>query len=189
MSRFPPLPQVSPDGRFEIRVDEFEDRGSVEYSTHLLERSTGRHIAQIGDSIDGGFRPDGLLLVRAVAWNRHDVLIDADAETFRRRDDLPWLPLQAWSLAESAYLQGWANGIEFRSNDPSLAFPWVEIWIALGAIATAVLMAWKPWIEMFPRITLLVIAALVAVLFVWIVGNALRTRRHMRRLQPPRSWG
>lgn len=182
------LPQVSPDGRFAIRVDEFEDRGAVEYTTHLVDRAANRDIARLGGPLDCGFRPDGLLRIAQPAWNAWDVLVDPARETFRIRDDQPWLPLAAWGLGESAYYRGWANGIDFRRNDPDFGAPWVETWIALGAFAALALLAWKPWLDLVARATLIVIAAIVAIGFAWIAGNGWRAHASVkqRRVEPPR---
>jgi hypothetical protein len=183
MTRQDALPPTSPDGRFAIRVDEENDRGSIQADTWLVDVATQRDIVRLADLFDGGFQPDGLLRVVRPRWNACDVLVDPVRESFRVREDLPWLPLAAWDLAQSAYGQGWSNGIESRASDPALAFPWVELWIAIGAIALVALLAWKPWIDVLPRITLIVIGALVAVLFVYLTGNGLRSWRFARRLR------
>jgi hypothetical protein len=174
------LPQTSPDGRFALRVDEFEDRGSIEANTYLVDLVAQRDVAWLGQVIDGGFRPDGMLLVARPAWNTCDVLIDPPQQRFRIRDDQPWLPLDAWGLAHSAYGQGWASARDSLASDPALAFPWTELSIALGAYALVALLASGPWLDPVARATLIGIGAVVAVAFTWFAGNGLRTWRHVR---------
>lgn len=186
MTRSVPLPQTSPDGRFRIRVEETQDRSSVQVDTYLVECATRRDLAWIGNGVEAGFLPDGMVRVTRPAWNAHDVLIDPVQACFQVRADQPWLPLAAWGLAESAYRQGWANGLDFRGSDPAFGFPWVELWIALGAIAVVVFLAWKPWIDIVPRITLIIIAALVAALFVYLTATAWRSWRRAPDLRPSR---
>jgi hypothetical protein len=168
------LPRASADGRFALRVDEFNDRGSIECDTWLVDVAARRDIAWLGNVVEGGFEPDGLLRVVRPPWNAWDVVVDPARECFRARDDLPWLPLAAWSVADSAYRQGWGHGIRCRADDPALAFPWVELMIALGAIALVAVLAWKPWLDVVPRVTLIVVGSLVAVLFTFITGQGWR---------------
>lgn len=181
-------PQVSPDGRFAIRVDEFEDRGSIEYTTYLVDRAANRDIACLGGPLDCAFLPDGMLRIARPPWNAWDVLVDPAREAFRVRDDQPWLPLLAWSLGDNAYRQGWASGIDFRRNDPDFSAPWVETGIAAGAYAAVALFAWKPWLDLAARATLIVIAAIAAIGFTWIAGNGWRAHASVnrRRVEPPR---
>jgi len=120
-------------------------------------------------------------------WNAWDVIVDPARESFRVREDLPWLPLSAWGLAHSAYNRGWSNGIEFRANDPALAFPWVELWIAIGAIVAVAVLAWRPWIDVVPRVTLIAIGALTAVLFAYLTGQGVRSWRLVRDTRPARQ--
>jgi hypothetical protein len=189
MSGAVPLPRTSPDGRHALRVDETNDRGSIEEDTYLVDVVAQRDIAWLGNTVEGGFEPDGLLRVVRPPWNAWDVIVDPARECFRARDDLPWIPLAAWTVADSAYRQGWSQGIEFRASDPDLAFPWVELWVALGAVAFVALLAWKPWLDVMPRAILIVMGALVAVLFVWLTGTGLRSWRLASRLRAKRGAG
>lgn len=187
MTRSESLPETSPDGRFRIRLDEMEDRGTIQASTFLVSVLENRDIVWLGETIEGGFLPDGMLRVVWPPWNGCDVLIDPARECFRTREDQPWLPLAAWQLADSAYRQGWANGIEFRTSDPSFGFPWVELWMAIGAVALVVLLAWKPWLDDVPRATLIIVSALVAVLFIYIAAINWRGWRHACDLRPTKG--
>ena len=183
------LPRTSADGRFTLRVDEFNDRGSIVSDTYLVDVAGKRDLAWLGNVVEGGFQPDGTLRVVRPAWNAWDVIVDPAREMFRARDDWPWVPLDAWTVADSAYRQGWSQGIAFRASDPQLAFPSVEIGIALGAIAFVALLAWKPWLDPMPRVTLIVLGALAAVLFIWLTGTGLRSWRLARNLRAKQGAG
>ena len=58
----------------------------------------------------------------------------------------------------------------------------------LGAFAALALLAWKPWLDLVARATLIVIAAIVAIGFAWIAGNGWRAHASVkqRRVEPPR---
>jgi len=179
------LPPTSPDGRFAISVRELDDdRGCKEYETWLVDVAAKRDVVWLANAITGGFQPDGMLRIVRPPWNAWDVLVDPARECFRIRDDQPWLPLTAWGLGWSAYRRGWAEGINFRATDPELKRPVVDASIAVAAIVFVALLAWKPWLDVVPRVTLISIGALVAVLFTWLAGNAWRSWRRMPDLRP-----
>ncbi len=176
------LLQSSPDGRFAIRVDAFEDRGFVEWTTWLVDRTAARDLLRLGAGIEAGFRTDGLLQV-GPPWCPRGVLIDPARACFRLDDDQPWLALDAWAVAERAYLQGFRTGLDSLSTNPAFAFPWTEASVAITALAAVALLAWVPWLGPVPRYTFIVIGVLVAVLYIFLSVNGWITWRRLRKLR------
>jgi hypothetical protein len=175
------LPRVSPDGRFEIRVERWHDRAPLEIETTLIARDGARVLLRLGDVVDAGFAPDGTVQVAALSWTAAAVRIDPVTETFRVGDEQPWLPLAAWTVAEAAYLRGWQHQVGFQLESPSGGFPWVELGMASGAGIVVLLLILQHWLPPVPALTLLVLAALTAILFTYLFLLGLIRRHRLQR--------
>jgi hypothetical protein len=181
MSHFESLPMISPDGRFAIRIDEMQDRSTIDVKTTLTNLATGQDIAWLGTEIHAGFQSDGMVRVTHLAWSANDVLIDPAKACFRVRDDQPWIPLTAWGIADAAYRRGWADGLDFLGSDAAFGIPWTFIGIAVGAFALVAFLAWSPSIPLVPRMTLIIIGALVTILFLFLSANQTRNWQLLRK--------
>jgi len=64
------MPVVSPDGRFEVIVEETIDRFDRYYDTNLIERTTGKRLFTCEGAMRAEFAEDGMLTIYSLAMSR-----------------------------------------------------------------------------------------------------------------------
>ena len=184
----PPPPSRSNDGRFEISVDEFWDRASAEYTTHLKEVANGTTIFSCQGSPLTEFLADGTCVVQYFGYQPHGVVIHLERREFRLRESDPWLPLTAWPAVEGAFGRGWSSAWDYRREHMEGGGTWVEAGLAAFSLAaTVVLLRYSLGLDRGLRIALCAVAALGFLFFAWLWLNAIRHQRRMLALRNPRQ--
>src|SRR5262245_65145586 len=100
-------PIISPDGRFEVVIEDTYDHSISDPYTILVERATGERIFDCKDSHRAEFAGDGVLTVHYLGCEPYGVQIDPMRRAFRTHPSDPWVPAAAWGTVESAYKRGW----------------------------------------------------------------------------------
>ena len=187
MNTPPPPSTRSSDGSYELVVEEFWDRASVEYTTHLKNISTGATLFTCQGSPHAEFLPDGTCVVQCYGYQPHGVRIRPERGEFCLRDADPWLPLSAWPAVEGAFGRGWSSAWDYKRNYMEGGRAWVEAGLAAFCLAvTAVLLRYPLFLAPAPRVAVCVVAALGFLLFAWLWLTAIRLRRRMLVLRNPR---
>jgi hypothetical protein len=184
----PPAPIRSSDGRFEMVVEEFWDRASVEYTTHLKEVASGETLFTCQGAPASEFLPDGTCVVHYFGYQPHGVRIHLLRREFRLRESDPWLPLHAWSAVEGAFGRGWTSAWDYKRDYTEGGSTWVEAVLAASALAvTLLLLRFRMGIDPMLRVALCVVAAAAFLFFAWLWLGAIRVRRRMLTLRNPRK--
>ena len=181
---------VSPDGRFEIVIEEENDRGFYLYETVLIERATGKRLFTWDGLFRAEFDGDGILAFYSPIFESGRVQIYPEKLAFRTDPSGPWVPLAAWKIMESAYIRGYDSGSNKKRPTP---FPWVEIiglLISVGALPALVALDGQPlhpnpWIAAH-----MILAAIGVVVFSWLTARDLLawTRERIEERKERRSW-
>lgn len=168
-------PLISPDGRFEVIVEETVDRFDRLFDTILLERETGHRLFACQGSPPATFSADGTLTVFYPGYDPGGVQIDPMRRTFRLRADYDWLPLAAWPHLQSAFGRGWSQAMEYKSKESHLAFPWTEVLLLIACFLALPIISFLPIPSENVRIVLLLIAGLGICFFGWLLSIGLRS--------------
>jgi hypothetical protein len=110
-------PVISPDGRFEVTIEDTYDRGIHDPYMVLVERAAGERIFDCEGSHRVGFAGDGMLTVHYPDYEPLGVRIDPVKRAFRTHPSEPWVPAAAWRIVESAFNRGWAQGITYQQEN------------------------------------------------------------------------
>ncbi len=181
MSNPSAYPLVSPDGRFEINVEETVDRFERYYDTSLIERATGRRLFSCRGTPRAEFAADGTLTVHYPGYEPGGLRIDPVGGVFRTRTDEPWMPLSAWPHIESAFGRGWAQAIAYRNQDWQEQFPWVAMLLLLGSVMALPVLCVLPLPSGNTRLILLGVAGAGVLLFGWLTAFSFRSWRQAKR--------
>ena len=172
---------ISPDGRFEVSIDETIDRFDRLYDTVLIERATGRRLFQCQGEQQSEFAADGTLTIRYSGYEPDGLQIDPARGVFRLRRSEVWLPLAAWPFIEAAFGRGWAKAMEYRSEEKQAQIPWVEILLLLGSLAALPILAILPLRMGNARIIFLCVAGAGVLLFGWLSAVGFRAWTHAKK--------
>jgi hypothetical protein len=171
-----PNPLISPDGQFEVTVEETIDRFDRLYDTILLERATGERPFACQGSPPATFSADGTLTILYPGYEPGGVQIDPIRRTFRLRSDYAWLPLAAWPHLQSAFGRGWSQAMEYKSKESQLVFPWTEILLLIACFVALPVITVLPIPSENVRIVLLLVAGLGICFFGWLLSIGLRSQ-------------
>ena len=173
-----PAPIISPDGRFEVIIEEDYDRGIFSCNTHLVERSTGKRLFTCQDAPSAEFASDGMLTIHYPGYEPGGVQIDPTRCAFRTHPSEPWVPAAAWGIVESAYQRGWAQGITYqqekRMSPTPTPFPWVAIILLLGSVVALPTLGAQTFLSDNMRVMLVVVAAVGVLFFGWLTASDVR---------------
>jgi hypothetical protein len=171
-------PVVSPDGRFEVIIEDLYDRGIHAPYTVLVERATGKQLFTCQGEPRAVFAGDGMLTIHYPGYEPGGVQIDPVRCAFRTHPSDPWIPAAAWSEVESAYRRGWAQGIKFqqenRMSPTPTPFPWVAISLLLGSIVALPALVAQTFLSDNMRVMLVVVAAVGVLFFGWLTASDVR---------------
>jgi hypothetical protein len=166
---------VSPDGRFELRVEAFWERASPDYTTRVLDRTDGTVIFSCDGAPKAEFRSHDTLLVHYFGYEPNGVTVDLVNRKFRTCESEPWAPLGVWPMVETAYRRGWAAAYQFRQEQAVDGGVWVETVLAVGSLtALVLLLRFDAHLSMEARIVFAILTGLAALFFGWLWLNALR---------------
>jgi hypothetical protein len=160
-------PLVSPDGRFEVTVEETQDRASITYDTMLTERLTNRRLFTCQGAPRAEFAADGTLTVHYAGYEPDGVQIDPARGVFRTYSSEPWVPLAAWPMVEAAYGRGWREGLDYRQKSLPILFPWLAIVLCVGSVAALLALGMQTFIRGRERTVIQLVAGAGALLFGW----------------------
>lgn len=182
-----PLPIQSPDGCFEVFVDEFWDRGSPEYTTRVKVRETGEVIFSCQGTPPTAFDSAGLLIVQYPGYQPDGIELDPVRRVMRTGKSDEWLPLSAWPPIERAFGRGWAASWDYRQEQVETGSNWVEAALFGGSLAVVLLLAkFAGLMEWKMRMVLLAVASLGVLFFGWLWLNSIRHAHRLRALRNPR---
>jgi hypothetical protein len=168
-------PVISPDGRFEVIIEEDYDRGIFSCSTRLVERATGKQLFTCQDAPSAEFASDGMLTIHYPGYEPGGVQIDPARRVFRTHPSEPWVPAAAWGIVESAYLRGWEQGLKRREPSQPTPFPWVAIILLLGSVVALPALAVQTVLSDTMSAALVVVAAIGVLFFGWLTASDVRT--------------
>jgi len=173
-----PPPVISPDGRFEVIIEDLYDRGIHDPYTVLVERATGKQLFTCKGEPRAEFASDGMLTIHYPGYEPGGVQIDPARCAFRTYPSDPWVPAAAWGFVESAYQRGWAQGITYqqenrRSPTPT-PFPWVAIILLLGSVVALPALGAQTFLSDNMRVMLVVVAAVGVLFFGWLTASDVR---------------
>jgi hypothetical protein len=165
---------VSPDGRFEVIIEDTYDRGIHDPYTVLVERATGKQLFTCQGEPRAEFASDGLLTIHYPGYEPGGVQIDPERCAFRTHQSEPWVPAAAWGIVESAYRRGWEQGIKYREPSRPTPFPWVAIILLLGSLAALPALGVQTFLSNNMSAALLVVAAIGVLFFGWLTASDVR---------------
>jgi hypothetical protein len=175
MRSTPNTPVISPDGRFEVVVNETLERfGEILYDTILVERATGERIFNCEGTPRAEFSRDGILTIGYPGYEANGVQVDPARRVFRTHPSGPWVPAEAWGIVESAYKRGWSQGRTYRQPSQPTPFPWVAILLLLGSLVALVLLAAQSIFPGAMSAALMGIAAVGFFFFGWLAAHDVR---------------
>ncbi len=178
---------VSPDGRYEVVVEETADRFEMLYDTVLVERITGKRLFTCQGTPRTEFAEDGMLNVLYPGYEANGIRIDPARAVFRTHPSEPWVPLAAWPLVEAAYRLGWAQVFDYRTRSQQATFPWIEIMLLLCSAASLLVLSVQTFRSPATQKVLLLIAGAGVLFFGWLAGGAFRWWMQARK--PARGLG
>jgi hypothetical protein len=167
---------VSPDGRFEVIIEDLYDRGIHDPYTVLIERATGKQLFTCKGEPRAEFAGDGVLTIHYPGYEPGGVQVDPVRCAFRTHPSDPWIPAEAWGFVESAYQRGWAHGIKYQRGyrlSPT-PFPWVTIILLLGSIVALPALGAQTFLSGAMRSALVVVAAVGFLFFGWLTASEVR---------------
>ena len=170
-------PVVSPDGRFEVIIEDLYDRGIHDPYTVLVERSTSKQLFSCQGAPRAEFASDGMLTIHYPGYEPGGVQIDPARCAFRMHPSEPWVPAAAWGIVESAYQRGWAQGIRYQQENHRLSptpFPWVAIILLLGSVVALPALGAQTFLSGAMRAALMVVAAAGFLFFGWLASSDVR---------------
>lgn len=165
---------VSPDGRFEVIIEETADRFEILYNTYLVDRATGKRLFACEGANRGEFAGDGMLTIHYPGYEPGGVQIDPVNRAFRTHPSEPWVPAAAWGIVESAYRRGWAQGITYRQQSQPTPFPWVATILLLGSIIALPALGVQTFLSNNMSAALVVVAAVGVLFFGWLAASDVR---------------
>jgi hypothetical protein len=166
---------LSPDGRFEVSMEEFWDRSSPTITTRVLDRQLGEQIFSCGGAPAAEFTSEGMLVIHYSGYEPHGILIDPIGRSFRTHESEPWTPLTAWQLVEAAYSRGWSDALRFRQNESEDGEAWVEAALVAGSLGVLLLLLrFGSSLSEEVRIVLLIVCAVATFFFAWLWLSAVR---------------
>lgn len=168
------VPVISPDGRFEVIIEDDYDRGIFSYNTVLIERATGKQLFTCDGSHRAEFAGDGMLTIHYPGYEPRGVEIDPVKRAFRTHPSEPWVPAAAWRIVESAYRSGWAQGINYKPQSQPTPFPWVTIILLFSSIVALPALGMQTFLSSAKCATLMVIAAIGVLFFGWLTASDFR---------------
>jgi hypothetical protein len=172
-----PAAVVSPDGRFEIIIEDLYDRGIHDPYTVLVERATGKQLFTCQGEPRAEFASDGMLTIHYPGYEPGGVQIDPARCAFRTHPSEPWVPAAAWGIVESAYKRGWAQGITYKQENHWMSptpFPWVAIILLLGSVVALPALGAQTFLSDNMRLMLVVVAAISFLFFGWLTASDVR---------------
>jgi hypothetical protein len=167
-------PVISPDGRFEIIIEDSYDRGIHDPYTVLVERATGERIFSCEGSPRAEFVGDSLLTIHYPGYAPLGVQIDPVNRVFRTHPSDPWVPIAAWGLVESAYKRGWAECFSYKQQSQPAPFPWVAIILLLGSIVALIALGSQTFLSNARSAALMVVASIGVLFFGWLTADSVR---------------
>lgn len=174
MRATPTTPVISPDGRFEVIIEDTYDRGIHDPYTVLVERATGKRLFTCQGAPRAEFGNDSMLTLHYPGYEPLGVQIDPAKPAFRTHPSEPWVPAAAWGIVESAYNRGWAQGIRYRSQSQPTPFPWVAIILLLGSVVALPALGVQTFLSGAMRAALVVVAAIGVLFFGWLAASDVR---------------
>lgn len=176
MSDKSPTSVVSPDGRFEIIIEDDYDRGIHDPYTVLVERFTGKRLFTCQGAPRAEFASDGMLTIHYPGYEPGGVQIDPVGCVFRTHPTDPWVPAAAWKIVESAYGRGWAQGITYRQENRTspTPFPWVTVMLMLGSVVALAALGAQTFLPDAKSAALVVVAAIGFLFFGWLAATDVR---------------
>jgi hypothetical protein len=175
-------PAISPDGRFEVIVEETPDRFEMLYDTILIERSTGERLFTCRGVPRVEFIEDGTLNVNYPGYEPGEIQIDPTRAVFRTRSSEPWVPLAAWPMVEAAFGRGWAHAMDYRVQNRQAVFPWVTVTLLLCSVAALFVLGVETRLPCDTQKVLLMVAGAAVLFFGWLAAGALRWWGQARKL-------
>jgi len=171
-------PVISPDGRFEVIIEDLYDRGIHDPYTVLVERSTSKQLFTCQGAPRAEFASDGMLTIHYPGYEPGGVQIDPTRCAFRTHPSEPWVPAAAWGIVESAFQRGWAQGITYqqenRMSPTPTPFPWVAIILLLGSVVALPALGAQTFLSDNMRVMLVVVAAVGVLFFGWLTASDVR---------------
>jgi len=176
-------PVVSPDGRFEVIIEDTYDRGIHDPYTVLVDRATGKRLFTCQGAPRAEFAGDGMLTIHYPGYEPLGVQIDPVNCAFRTHPSDPWVPAAAWGVVESAYQRGWAQGIAYKPQSQPTPFPWAPITLLLGSVVALPALGAQTFLSDNMSAALVVVAAAGVLFFGWLTASDVRawTRERMRK--------
>lgn len=180
---------ISPDGRFEVIIEDAYDRGIHDPYTVLVERGAGERVFECEGSPRAEFAEDGLLTIHYPGYEPLGLQIDPVKRAFRTHPSDPWVPAAAWKIVESAYKRGWAQGISYKPESQPTPFPWASIILLLGSVVAIPALGVQTFLSDHMRVALVVIAAIGVLFFGWLTASDIRawTQERMKERKRARS--
>jgi hypothetical protein len=171
-----PAAVISPDGRFEVIIEDLYDRGIHDPFTVLVERATGKQLFTCKGEPRAEFSSDGLLTIHYPGYEPLGVQIDPAHCAFRMHPSEPWVPAMAWGIVESAYQRGWAQGIKYQPEKrmSPTPFPWVAIILKLGSVVELPALGAQTFLSGAMRAALVIVAAVGFLFFGWLTASEVR---------------
>jgi hypothetical protein len=183
-------PAISPDGRYELVIEETIDRFDRFYDYILTERATKKALFRCQGTPEAAFAANGILCIHYPGYEPTGIQIDPSGLAFRVRPDDPWVPLTAWPYVESAFNRGWAQAYEFRGQAPELQFPVVESLLLLASLLALPLLCRLPFSSTNLQVALLFLSGSGVLLFGWLTGHGIRgwssRQKHKQKLDADR---
>ncbi|MGH9754189.1 MAG: hypothetical protein ACREA2_15530 [Blastocatellia bacterium] len=167
-------PIVSPDGRFEVIIEETADRFEILYNTYLVDCATRKRLFSCEGAPRVEFAGDGMLTIHYPGYEPGGVQIDPVRHAFRTHPSEPWVPAAAWGIVESAYRRGWAQGITYKHQNQPTPFPWVAIILLLGSVVALPALGVQTFLPGAMRAALVVVAAVGVLFFGWLAASDVR---------------
>lgn len=165
---------ISPDGRFELRTEEFVDRFDRLYYSRLIDRADGELLFECQGTPTASFSSSGILCVQYPGYEPGGIQINPVQAAFRIQENEPWIPLTAWHHIEFAYNRGWGQALDFRRTDPELQFPWVEILLLCACLIAFPIFCIIPFRAILMQVSLLSLSGLGVLFFGWLTGVSFR---------------
>ena len=176
-------PAISPDGRFEVVIEEIPDRFEMLYDTSLIERATGARLFTCRGVPRVEFLEDGTLTVNYPGYEPGGIQIDPPRAVFRTHPSEPWVALAAWPMVEAAFGRGWAHAMDYRSQSRQAVFPWVTVALLLCSVAVLLFaLSVETLLPCDTQKVLLPVAGAGVLFFGWLVAGALRRWAQVRKL-------
>lgn len=173
---------ISPDGRFEVTVEETPDRFEMICKTVLLERATGQRLFACDGAWRAEFAANGMLTIHYPGYEPGGVQIDPARAVFRMHPSGPWVPLAAWQLVEDAYRRGWARAMDYRTQSRQTVFPWGTLLLLLASVAALLVLSAQTLFAGEVRIALIIVAGVGVLFFGWLAAGDLRAWAQIRKL-------